>query len=445
MPQKTALKIAHKVKDAGGCAYYVGGCVRDFVMGRECFDTDMEIHGIEENVLEKILSECGDVLKYGKSFAIYSLAGCSIDIALPRREVATGKGHRDFDVTPDPFLGTLKAAERRDFTVNALMQDVITGEITDHFGGLDDIKKGVLRHVNDNAFSEDPLRVMRMAQFAARLGFEPCRQTLELCKTVDLSPLSRERVFDELKKALLTSDKPSVFFETLRKANGLDVWFPEVKKLIGTQQNPKYHLEGDVWNHTMMVLDMGAKLRDKTSNPLGFMLCALFHDLGKIICTTVKNGEIHAYNHETEGLPLAENAMKRITNEKSLIKYVLNLTLLHMKPKITALSGSGIKTTNRMFDEALVPFDLICISEADNGGKLPCEDFDKIRDFLIQRYEIYKETMSKPFVDGRDIIEMGFCPGDNFRELMSYAHKLRLAGVPKSEALKQVAAYGRKV
>lgn len=445
MLRKKALEIAEKVKNAGGRAYYVGGCVRDFVMGRECFDTDMEIHGIEEDVLEKILSECGKVLKYGKSFAIYSLADFGIDIALPRSEVATGRGHRDFDVTPDPYLGTLKAAKRRDFTVNALMQDVITGEITDHFGGLCDIKEKKLRHVNDSAFSEDPLRVMRLAQFAARLDFEPCEETLELCRGIDLSTLSSERVFDELKKALLKSDKPSVFFETLRQTNGLDVWFPEVKKLIGTEQNPKYHLEGDVWTHTMMVLDYAVKLRDKTQNPLGFMLCALFHDLGKTVCTTVKNGEIHSYNHETEGLPLIEKAMNRITKEKNLTKYVLNLSSLHMKPKVVALSGSGMKTTNRMFDEALAPFDLICISEADNGGKLPKEDFGKIRDFLTERYELYKEIMSKPFVDGRDLIEIGFCPGESFRELMAYAHKLRLAGVPKDEAIKQVAAYGRKL
>ena len=441
---KLARAIAEAVFARGGVCYYVGGYVRDALLGIENKDIDMEVHGVSPSVLEDILKDFGEVITIGASFGIYNLKGCSLDIAMPRKETARGTGHRDFDVVVNPFIGTEKAALRRDFTINALMQNVLTGEITDHFGGRADLEKGVIRHVNDSSFAEDPLRVLRAAQFAARFDFEIAEETVALCSAMDLTALSKERIETELEKALLKADKPSVFFEILRKMNQLDYWFKELKDVIGVPQNPQFHAEGDVWTHTMMVLDQAAKYRDKAENPKGFMLAALCHDYGKAVCTQVVDGRIRSIGHETEGLPLVEAFLNRITSETKLINYVLNLCALHMKPNALAAMNAGVKSTNKMFDQAQDPTALVYMAMADNYGRIMANGITPHEDFLFQRLEIYKDVMSKPFVQGRDLIESGLEPNEKFSEYLDYAHKLRLAGVDKESALKQTLAYVRK-
>ena len=233
-----AERIAEKVKAAGGRTFYVGGFVRDKQLGIDNKDVDIEVHGIEPESLWQILNETGEPAAFGQSFGIFSLKGEDIDIAMPRRERALAsadgvRGHRDFDVEVDPFIGTYEAARRRDFTINALMEDVLTSEMIDHFGGMDDLREKVMRHIDPETFVEDPLRVLRAAQFAARFGFSVAPETVELCRGIDLSALSRERVEEEMKKALLKADKPSIFFEVLREMDQLDCWFPELKQMIG--------------------------------------------------------------------------------------------------------------------------------------------------------------------------------------------------------------------
>ena len=383
-------------------------------------------------------------MSYGSSFGVYSLKGYDIDIAMPRKEHATGKGHRDFEVFVDPFIGTAEAARRRDFTMNAVMEDVLTGELVDPFGGKQDLEKGIIRHIDSDTFVEDPLRVLRGAQFASRFGFNIADDTSDLFRSMDLSALSMERVEDELKKALLKGKKPSVFFEVLRSADGLDVWFPEVKALIGIEQDPKFHPEGDVWTHTMEVLDRAARYRYKTKNPYAFMLLALTHDFGKAVTTEVVNGRIHAYDHETEGLPAIETFLRRITNESEVISYVLNMVPLHMKPNVVAASKSAVKVTNRMFDRAAAPEDLIYFAMSDKPVMSGDNPFTGDPEFLFERYELYEEMMSRPYVTGNDLIEKGLEPGEYFSDVLAYAHKLRLAGTEKESALKQTLSYARK-
>ena len=416
------------VCERGGRTFYVGGFVRDKILGIENKDMDIEVHGIEPEVLREILSEVGEPMSYGSSFGVYSLKGYDIDIAMPRKEHATGKGHRDFEVFVDPFIGTAEAARRRDFTMNAVMEDVLTGELVDPFGGKQDLEKGIIRHIDSDTFVEDPLRVLRGAQFASRFGFNIADDTSDLFRSMDLSALSMERVEDELKKALLKGKKPSVFFEVLRSADGLDVWFPEVKALIGIEQDPKFHPEGDVWTHTMEVLDRAARYRYKTKNPYAFMLLALTHDFGKAVTTEVVNGRIHAYDHETEGLPAIETFLRRITNESEVISYVLNMVPLHMKPNVVAASKSAVKVTNRMFDRAAAPEDLIYFAMSDKPVMSGDNPFTGDPEFLFERYELYEEMMSRPYVTGNDLIEKGLEPGEYFSDVLAYAHKLRLAG-----------------
>ena len=445
MSREIERQIARAVREKGGRAYYVGGCVRDRLLGRPGSDTDIEVHGLEPADLFALLSQIGEPLSYGSSFGIYSLKGLDLDIALPRREHATGRGHRDFEVFVDPHIGPQAAARRRDFTVNALMEDVLTGEILDPFGGREDLAAGILRHVDDASFGEDPLQVLRCGQFAARFGFRVHPDTLALCASMELRSLSRERVEGELKKALLQGQKPSVFFEFLRQTGQLNDWFPELQALIGIEQDPKFHPEGDVWVHTMEVLDRAASMRGEAAQPYAFMLLALTHDLGKAGTTEFVNGRIHSYDHENAGVVPAGQLLARLVSEKAVRDTVLNMIALHMKPNVTAYHRSAPKVTNRMFDEAAEPGDLILMAMADKPLWAGDVRFDGDRAFLEQRLELYRQTMAAPYVQGRDLIAAGLPPGEHFAELLEYAHKLRLAGIEKDNALKQTLAYARKM
>ena len=439
-----AREVARLVAQKGGRTFFVGGFVRDALLHQENKDVDIEVHGVTPSCLEEILDSLGQRISIGESFGIYNLQGYALDIAMPRKEQLRGRGHKDFDILVDPFIGTEGAARRRDFTFNALMQDVLTGEIVDHFSGQEDLERGILRHVNDESFAEDPLRVLRAAQFAARFDFRVAPETAALCRRVDLRHLPRERIEGEMRKALLKAEKPSIFFEVLRQMDQLDIWFPELKALIGLQQNPKYHAEGDVWNHTMLVLDQAALLRSRVQHPLWFMLAALTHDFGKAVCTQEKDGVLHTYNHEILGLPLAENFLRRITGENKLIEFVLNLVELHMKPNTLAAADASVKASNRMFDRAADPESLICLALADDRGRITQVPGQSSEIFLYQRLEIFRELMAKPFVQGRDLVEAGLTPGKDFTEILAYAHKLRLAGIDKPSALKQTLAYARQ-
>ncbi len=440
-----AVKIARKAAEQGGRAYYVGGCVRDRLRGAQegIPDVDIEVHGLAPETLFELLKTLGEPISIGSSFGIYSLKGHDIDIALPRKEKATGMGHRDFEVFVDPFIGPLEAARRRDFTVNALMEDVLTGEILDFFGGQEDLKNGILRHVDDEHFAEDPLRVLRAAQFAARFGFYVAPETIALCKTIDLSTLSSERVEAEYKKAMLKAGKPSVFFEVLREMDQLETWFSEVRSLIGVEQDPLFHPEGDVWVHSMEVLDRAALYREKVSDPYSFMLLALTHDFGKIVTTEVVNGRIHAYGHETMGEPVIRAFLDRIVHDKSVKAYVLNMVPLHMRPNVAAYSKPPLKSTNKLFDEAQEPEDLVYFAMCDKPVLSGTEEFSGDSAFLFERLAAYRELMEKPFVQGRDLIAAGLEPGEDFTEILEHAHKLRLAGIEKESALKQTLAFAR--
>lgn len=441
--QDMALEIARRVARLGGRAYYVGGFVRDALLGRENKDVDMEVHGISVQALKDILDGLGQRITVGESFGIFNLKGYALDIAMPRKEEARGRGHRDFEIFVDPFIGTEAAARRRDFTFNALMQDVLTGQIVDHFGGQEDLRRGILRHVWDESFGEDPLRVLRAAQFAARFECTVADETVALCRRMDLGTLPRERIEGELKKALLKAERPSVFFQVLRQMDQLDHWFPELKALIGIPQNPVYHGEGDVWTHTMLVIDAAAGLRHRAENPYWFMLAAVAHDFGKAICTEEKNGVIHAYEHEIRGLPLVDAFIRRLTAESRLRRYVNNLVELHMKPNTVAHANSAPKVTTRMFDQAADPEGLVCLALADDRGRICRKPAPDTEPFLMERLELFRELMAKPYVMGRDLIEMGLTPGENFTRLLEYAHKLRLAGVDKDHALRQVLGHAR--
>ncbi|MDO4797840.1 MAG: HD domain-containing protein [Coriobacteriales bacterium] len=444
-----ARKVAAAVAEAGGQTFFVGGYVRDLLLGRENKDVDIEVHGISVDQLEHILDNLGERLTMGESFGIMGLRHYELDIAMPRSEVATGRGHRDFAVFVDPFIGTQKAARRRDFTINALMQDVLTGEVLDFFGGREDLERHTIRHVDPQTFVEDPLRVLRAAQFAARFDFVVADETCELSATMDLSALSRERIMGELEKALLKAQRPSTFFAELRRMSQLSEWFGEVEALMALEQDPQHHPEGTVWDHTMMVLDYAATLRDQTSEPLGFMLAALCHDFGKAVTTEVINGRIHAYGHEIAGLPIVRAFLNRLTSEKRLAKYVLNMVELHMRPNHLVADGARVKSHMKTFDASVCPEDLVLLAKADHFGRTfanpeqDAKDYEAVEERLRQMLEEYHRRMDAPHVTGQDLIDAGLEPGPAMGEVLAYVHKVRLAGRSKDEQLRQALGYAR--
>ena len=440
-----ARLIAEKVAAEGGRTFYVGGLVRDHILGRDSKDVDIEVHGITPEKLTAILESLGEVTKTGLSFGVFGLKKYEIDIAMPRKEKATGRGHRDFEIDVDPFIGYEKAAMRRDFTMNAMMEDVLTGEILDFFGGQEDMNRHLIRHVNDGTYQEDALRVLRAAQFAARFQFEIAEETRVLSRTMSLDELASERILGELDKALLKAENPGIFFEELRRMGQLSRWFPEVEALTGVPQSPLHHPEGDVWTHTMMVLDEAAKLREEAEYPEGLMMSALVHDFGKAVSTVVDGGRIRAIGHEKTGIAPAKRFLRRISGENRLERYVLNMVELHMKPNRMAADGAGVKSTSRMFDQSVCPGDLLLLAKADHFGKGDAEDYSATEAFLQERLSCYRELMSRPFVQGRDLMEAGVEPGADFGDALKYAHKMRIAGVPKKEALAQTLAYIRKL
>lgn len=297
----TTLEIANKIKNAGGRLYIVGGSVRDKILGRECKDEDYCITGITKEEFASIFPES----KYiGKSFGVFEFN--NKEFAIARKEKKTGVGHKEFDIENNKNITIEEDLRRRDITINSIAQDVITGEIIDPHNGIKDLEEKKIKAVS-SAFKEDPLRVYRVARIATELEFDVEINTLKMMNSLknELVSLSKERVFDELRKALRTN-KPSIFFDVLRKADVLDVHFKEIYDLIGALQPPKYHPEGDSYNHTMTTLDNSARI---TKNEKIRFAC-LVHDLGK--GRTPKEMYPHHYGHEKNGIePLMELA-KRI-------------------------------------------------------------------------------------------------------------------------------------
>ena len=432
--RQLARAIAAEAARRGGRAYYVGGLVRDGLLGRESKDVDIEVHGLAPQALEAILGGFGAWMKKGSGFPVYGLRHHALDIVLPRGEGPAQEA---------PFIGVREAARRRDFTINAMMEDVLTGELIDPFSGRQDLAQGVVRHVDDATFVQDPLRALRAAQLAARLGFSVAQETVSLCRGLDLAALPGERVFGELQKALLGAPAPSVFFAVLREMDQLHGWFPELQALVGVAQDARVHPEGDAFCHMMQVLDRAAALRDRAREPLAFMLSALCHDLGKATTTRRDGDRIRSIGHERAGVPLAQALLGRMTGEKRLHAYVASMTLLHMRPRLLAAQGSGVNAFCRLFDRSACPRDLLLRARADAMGRGGFGEDEVQRACMEDMLRIYEERLALPGVQGLDLIAAGFAPGEDFAGALAYAHGLKLSGVEKEDALRQTIAYLR--
>ena len=436
MNNDIVYKIASLAKKYGGVTYYVGGCVRDYFLGIENKDIDIEIHGIDEEALLVILKQLGKPLEYGKSFGIYSLSGYNIEIALPRKEKKTGEGHRDFDVEIDPYIGTKEAARRRDFTINSMMLDAITGELVDNYNGLNDLRNKIIRHVDKNTFVEDPLRVFRACQFAARFNFLIDKETIELCKNINTEVLSKERIEGELKKALLNSKKPSSFFNYLKEMNQLHFWFSELNECVGYKQNPKKHPEGDVFEHTMLSLDEATLYHNFVSNPYNYMVLVLVHDFGKLKTKVDTEEGVHFYGHENYLLDI-KTFLDRVISSNDTKKYVLEMVPRHMRGHKIFKDDLSVYESNKWFDGVTYPKDLVYFAVADKANH---RDPKRLM-FLLKRYDIYLETINKSEISGKDLIALGIKANNNFSNYLKYARELTLQGLNKNDILEMVKKY----
>ncbi len=294
-------EIAEKIKKAGGELYIVGGAVRDGIIGKENNDKDYCVVGITAEKFKQLFPES---YIRGKSFEVFDIDGK--EFAMARTETKTGIGHKEFKVKTGKDITIEDDLARRDITINAIAQNVLTQEIIDPFNGIQDIKNKIIK-ATTQAFKEDPLRVYRVARFAAILDFEVEENTIKLMNTLksELSSLSKERVFVEFSKAL-KSEKPSIFFNVLKQADLLEIHFKEIHDLIGALQPEQFHPEGDAYIHTMMVLDYASQ----QTKELQIRYSALVHDLGKGI--TPKEEYPHHYNHEINGVEVVRKFSNRI-------------------------------------------------------------------------------------------------------------------------------------
>ena len=437
------MKLVHAVSSAGGKAYVVGGFVRDAILGKDNKDIDFEIHGLDASTIEKLLFELSGspAVKKGSSFGVYGIKGYDFDIAMPRKEHCIGSKHTDVAVSVDPSMGVEEASRRRDFTINALMYDVEADEIVDCHNGCNDIASKTIRHVCDETYIEDALRVFRAAQFAARFGFNIAPETIALSRSISekLSALSGERVESEMHKALMKSDKPSVFFRKLLEMDALGYWFPELSALIDTPQAPEFHPEGNVFEHTMLVIDQAAKVRDRADDPYAFMLTALCHDYGKATTTffNEKKQRLVAYGHDNAAKPLVNAFMDRLRLPNAVRAYVQNLTALHMQPNNYVGNDATDYAFNHMFDNTKHAEDLLLLARCDHFGRGVQLDYAKYECKLSARLAEYRELMKLPEATADDFMKLGVKPSPLLGEMLEMSHKLHLKGIPCKTAISQ--------
>ena len=307
----------------------------------------------------------------------------------------------------------------------------------DPYGGMEDLKNGVLRAVPGGQFEEDPLRVLRGAQFAARFELAPDEETMEMMRRMPLDKLSGARVLAETKKALLMAGRPSVYFRILEKADALGIWFPEVAALRAAPQNPVYHPEGDAFEHMMLMIDAAAEIRGQMLDPLAFMFAALCHDLGKA-GTTKKNdkGAWASIGHEKMSVPLSETLLSRLCVSKSVISYVRSMCALHTRMHTCYYGKARVSRMNILFDESVNPQELVWLAVCDTRGTAKPRNYaDEEEAFFFKRLAAYQAVLASGMPDARMLMEMGVAPGPQMKKALAFARRQRLCGKTMEEAL----------
>jgi len=453
-----AMKAVDAIMARGGRPLLVGGSVRDAMMGKHPKDYDFEVYGITPDNLEAVLHPVGKVNSVGKSFGVIkvTIGDTELDLVVPRRDSKVGPGHKGFLPEPDPNMTITQAARRRDFTMNSMLMDPSTGEVFDPFGGMKDIKARVIRVTDETTFIEDPLRVLRAAQFAARFGMEIEPTTEKLCQNMreSLRELPVERVGVEWEKLLLKSERPSIGLDAMRRTRALEVLHPELNALAGTPQDREWHPEGDVFEHTKMVVDEAVK-ESKGLSPKerrDVIYAALLHDIAKPE-TTVQDpgGHITSHGHEKAG----EDKTRRIlidqfSLDRDTVDRVAKLVGNHLAPMMlyqrrNEITDSAIRRLAKRIEPATIE-ELCVLARADTYGRTSPKALAKESpevDWLERRakeLDVEREA-PKPILMGRHLIAAGVIrPGPEMGDILRRVFDLQMEGKVKNLSQAMAAA-----
>ncbi|MDX1295107.1 MAG: HD domain-containing protein [Sulfurimonadaceae bacterium] len=412
----------------------VGGYVRDALLGETSKDIDIEVYNVKNfETLKQLLEPFGKANIVGKSFGVLKMdiGGFDVDFALPRTEQKKAPGHRGFEVNVSGQLDFATAAMRRDFTVNAMGYDLSSSYLLDPYKGQQDLKTGRLRCVNTSTFIEDPLRVLRAVQMAARFHLECDDALMLLCRKMikegALDELPKERIFEEFKKLLLKSERPSEGFRIMRRIGLLEL-MPELSSLRLVRQDRQEHPEGDVWEHTLMCIDAMAQMRSgESKHDLTLMLAVLCHDFGKPEALKAQSNDYESY-----GVEPAERFLRRLTDEKELITDVTRLVRHHQKPLRFYQQSAPDEEIRRLATE--VPLEeLVTVAKANFLGRKTPDAEEGIflaGEWLLTRAEQVNANADglQPLLQGRDLLDAGFQPSAQFKVILDAAYDAQLKG-----------------
>lgn len=426
--------IADRIRAAAGRAVLVGGAVRDGLRGEAVKDLDIEVYGLIPERLERLLEEFGAVLTIGRAFGVWRVRGLDVDFSLPRRDSKVAPGHRGFEIECDPGLDYAEASRRRDVSINSMGIDLATGELLDPHGGRADLEAGLLRATDAETFGEDPLRALRVAQFAARFDYEVDDQLVSICGGFDLAELAGERILEEFRKLLLKGRTPSLGFEFLR-VSGLLSQFPEIAALIDVPQDPTWHPEGDVYVHTLMALDRAVAWRERTGeHALAMMFGVLCHDFGKPATSEEIDGRLRSLGHDRAGAEPARAFLARMCASNELSAQVAVLVEDHLAPALFFEQQSAPRAYRRLARKHAavgLPLTVLeAVARADHFGRTTEEAaagrFPGGDHFLEQAARLEVASVAPAdVVLGRHLIARGLEPSKEFGRILARCRDLQ--------------------
>ncbi|MFA5020730.1 MAG: HD domain-containing protein [Patescibacteria group bacterium] len=481
------LKLCEAFRAEGGQALLVGGSVRDYYFGLVPKDYDLEVYRIQPDRIKEILAEFGTINEVGESFSVIKLAlpnGNDLDISLPRVDNKVAAGHKGFETRADPFMSVEEAARRRDFTINSLAANPLTGEVYNYYGGLSDIWDRVLRVTDEEKFKEDPLRVLRGLQFISRMDLSIEPETREIMEGMapELGDLPAERKREEWSKLLMKGTKPSAGLAAAKALGILKMWHPDLDLLSAIPQEGEWHPEGDVWNHTLMSVDVASEIKEAfgltEAEKLNVMLAVLCHDLGKATTTeqvvkmTAAGEErprIISHGHEEAGAEPTERFLEQIgfspngdEAQKTIILVTKHLapTMMHLNsldkdsPAAKKIDGSIRRLAKRIHPATIK--ELVAVATADHLGRGPFTEANgqilfnlyTAGQWLIERAAVLgvEKSVPKRVLTGKDLLRLGFKPGENVGAAMKLADDLRdekkFSGLQVIEAISQAKSEG---
>jgi tRNA nucleotidyltransferase (CCA-adding enzyme) len=435
-------QIIQAIAQAGGTAYQVGGCVRDQLLGIENKDIDIEVYHLDAITLTKLLSRFGRVNEVGVSFGVIKLTTHrhqEIDFTLPRRESKIGRGHRGFQVEVDHTMTVAEAALRRDFTINAIYRNAHDLSLLDPHGGIADLESRSLKATSEH-FAEDPLRVLRGMQFASRFCATLTPDTAMMCQSLvnEYDTLATERVWTEWHKWAVKGKRPSKGLMALVDSGWL-VHYPELFALQGVEQDPVWHPEGDVWNHTLCVCDAAADIAEREQLPeqerLILLFAALCHDVGKPTTTVFEYDRWRSPGHAAAGVAVANVFLLRIGCPVAVIDAVLPLVAEHMVHFAASVSTRLIRRLSVRLGKASI-LQLSRLVEADLSGRppLPAQQSETMQQ-MVELASSVSILHSKPerLVQGRHLIALGHEPARWFGKTLDQCYEAQLDGVFENE------------